>query len=216
MKLHMWNLILKRGNKGEDMSLETWGLQNVTWQCYEQWRRFHTLFSIGECKTNIHIKVMNINVWKQVVREELRSIKKNHTGELNFWLEKKRTIDVEWVYKTKLNPYGSTSKYKARLVAIGFLYKHGINCNEVFSLVSTLEIIILVVTITNSKKLASLPFKCKVCISKCPTRKYNLYDSTSRFCNEREIAYGICTGQKVQVWIFPLQGQGDLETLVGL
>jgi len=35
--------------------------------------------------------------------------------------EKKKTIDVKWIFKVKLNPDGSISKHKARLVARGFL-----------------------------------------------------------------------------------------------
>lgn len=45
----------------------------------------------------------------------------------------KRPIDVKWVYKTKVKPNGDVSKYKARLVARGFLQKHGLDYNEVFA-----------------------------------------------------------------------------------
>ncbi|WVY96775.1 hypothetical protein V8G54_028926 [Vigna mungo] len=49
---------------------------------------------------------------------------------------RKRSIDVKWVFKKKLNPDGSVSKYKARLVARGFL----------------LEIICLVITVACARR----------------------------------------------------------------
>lgn len=60
------------------------------------------------------------------------------------------TIDVKYVHTTKLNNDGSFSKYKERLVAKGFLYKHGIYYNEVFSLAARLEIVIQVLAICSS------------------------------------------------------------------
>lgn len=65
--------------------------------------------------------------------------------------EELRSIDVKWVYKTKMNPDGLVSKYKERLVARGFLKKHGIYYNEVFSHVARLETIRLVMTIVSSR-----------------------------------------------------------------
>lgn len=55
------------------------------------------------------------------------------------------------VYKTKLNHDGSISNHKVRFVAIGFLEKHEIDYDEVFSPVVRIETIILVVALTSSK-----------------------------------------------------------------
>ncbi|PNX76333.1 putative LRR receptor-like protein kinase [Trifolium pratense] len=60
---------------------------------------------------------------------------------------KKKKIDVKWVFKVKLNPDGTISKHKARLVARGFLQKHGIDYNEVFAPVARLETVRLVVAL---------------------------------------------------------------------
>jgi histone deacetylase 1/2 len=57
------------------------------------------------------------SVWKQAMMEILKSIEKNQTWQLVKFPEEKKTIDLKWVIKTKLNPDGSISKHKVRLVA---------------------------------------------------------------------------------------------------
>jgi hypothetical protein len=52
----------------------------------------------------------------------------------------KKAIDVKWIYKLKLRPNGEIAKYKARLVAIGFLQKAGIDFNEVYAPVEDLRL----------------------------------------------------------------------------
>jgi hypothetical protein len=91
------------------------------------------------------------SVWKAAMIDELNSIEKNQTWELVKLPNGKKTIDLKWVYKTKLNPDGSVSKYKARLVARGFLQKQGIDCDEVFAPVARHETVRLVVAIANLK-----------------------------------------------------------------
>ncbi|CAJ2641647.1 unnamed protein product [Trifolium pratense] len=57
------------------------------------------------------------NVRKKAMEEELKSIEKNQTWKLVALPYKKKRIDVKWVFKVKLNPDGTISKHKARLVA---------------------------------------------------------------------------------------------------
>ena len=45
----------------------------------------------------------------------------------------KFVIGSKWVFKTKINPDGSLSKYKSRLVAQGYSQKQGIDYTEVFA-----------------------------------------------------------------------------------
>ena len=59
--------------------------------------------------------------------------------------DKKKKIDVKWVFKVKLNLDGQVFKHKARLVARGFLQKHDIDYNEVFAPVARTETVRLVV-----------------------------------------------------------------------
>jgi hypothetical protein len=54
------------------------------------------------------------------MKEEINAIEKNKTWYLVDKTDKKE-IDVKWIYKLKLRPNGEIAKYKARLVARGFL-----------------------------------------------------------------------------------------------
>ncbi|MCI45345.1 copia-type polyprotein, partial [Trifolium medium] len=88
----------------------------------------------------IHYKdALKNSVWKRAMEDEIHSIEKNQTWELVALPDKKKNIDVKWVFKVKLNPDGTISKHKARLVARGFLQKHGIDYNEVFAPVARIE-----------------------------------------------------------------------------
>ena len=92
-------------------------------------------------------EALKSDVWKRVMIEELQSIKKKKTWELVNLLDKKNKIDVKWVFKAKLNPDGQVFKHKARIVASGFLQKHGIYYNEVFAPVARIETMRLVIDI---------------------------------------------------------------------
>lgn len=59
-------------------------------------------------------------------------------------LENQKTIDVKWIYKTKLKENGEVDKYKARLVAKGYSQEYGINYKEMFAPVARLDTIRLV------------------------------------------------------------------------
>lgn len=60
------------------------------------------------------------------MKEEVGSIEKNKIWEL-VGKSIKKPIDVKCVYKLKRRMNGKNFKYKARLVARGFLQKYGIN-----------------------------------------------------------------------------------------
>jgi len=79
--------------------------------------------------------------------EELDSIEKNDTWRLVQLPTDKKYIDVKWVFKTKLKPDGQVAKYKAMLVARGFLQKYGQDCYEVYAPVARMETIRLIVAI---------------------------------------------------------------------
>ena len=89
--------------------------------------------------------------WVEAMTEELKSIEKNQVWELVSQPKSKKPIDVKWIYKIKTNPEGKVVKYKARLVARGFLQKAGIDYKDVFAPIARIETIRTVVAIASLK-----------------------------------------------------------------
>lgn len=72
--------------------------------------------------------------WNESIKDEFESIDENGVWELcDLQDSKMPVITCRWVFKTKLNPDGSISRYKSRLVARGFTQKKGVNFNETFA-----------------------------------------------------------------------------------
>jgi len=98
-----------------------------------------------------HVEALNQELWKKAMAEELAANEKSQTWFLTELLVNKKPIDIKWVFKLKLNPNGTISKRKARLVARGFLQKHGLDYSEVFAPVARIETIRLMVALPSSK-----------------------------------------------------------------
>ena len=73
--------------------------------------------------------------------EEIYSIKRNGTWELVDLPKGKKPIGLKWVFKLKRNPEGKVVKHKARVVAKGYVQKHGIDYEEVFAPMARIETI---------------------------------------------------------------------------
>ena len=59
--------------------------------------------------------------------KELQALAKNHTWDVVSLPTGKKPIACKWVYKTKLHADGTLERLKARLVAIGYTQKYGID-----------------------------------------------------------------------------------------
>ncbi|WVZ02572.1 hypothetical protein V8G54_023378 [Vigna mungo] len=79
--------------------------------------------------------------------EEIGAIERNKTWELTDLPEGARPIGVKWVYKKKMNVEGEVERYKARLVVKGYRQKEGIDYDEVFSPVTRMESIRLLISL---------------------------------------------------------------------
>ncbi|KAM6578484.1 hypothetical protein CsatB_030321 [Cannabis sativa] len=90
--------------------------------------------------------------WNKAMNCEMYALKKNGTWTLVPLPPGKRAITCKWVYKEKLNPDGTTAKYKARLVARGFLQQYGFDFTETFSPVVKPATIKIVLTIALTYK----------------------------------------------------------------
>lgn len=71
--------------------------------------------------------------WKMAMEEEIRSLIENQTWELVVLPPGKKTIGCKWIYKMKTDENGKIVRYKARLVALGFSQKFGVDYDLVFA-----------------------------------------------------------------------------------
>ena len=67
----------------------------------------------------------NEEVWIRDMREEMLSIDRNDTWELEIPPPNCRPIGLKWIFKLKKNPQGDVIKHKARLVVKGYSQKKG-------------------------------------------------------------------------------------------
>ncbi|CAH9143716.1 unnamed protein product [Cuscuta epithymum] len=105
----------------------------------------------ADCETLDWKQALTQKEWKEAMIEEIKAIEKNSTWELISLPTGKRPISVKWVFKTKYKPDGTVSKYKARLVARGFLQKEGLDYTEVYAPVARIETIRMVVALANKR-----------------------------------------------------------------
>jgi len=88
--------------------------------------------------------------WREAIQVELDALNKNRTWE---FVDRKslpldrQPIGCRWIFKRKLNPDGSISRYKARLVAKGYAQQEGIDYSETFAPVAKLSSIRVILTI---------------------------------------------------------------------
>jgi len=76
---------------------------------------------LAEVEPIDYAKALNQELWKATMVKELEATERNKTWSLTELPQNKKPIDVKWVLKLKLNPNRSISKWKARLVARGFM-----------------------------------------------------------------------------------------------
>ena len=105
----------------------------------------------ADCELVKFDDAIKIDIWVNAMKEKLNVMERNQTWELVNLPKGKKAIDVKWVYKVKLKPTGKVEKYKAVLIAKGFLQKLGLEYQEAFSPVARLEIVRLVIALAAYK-----------------------------------------------------------------
>ncbi|GKE16143.1 retrovirus-related pol polyprotein from transposon TNT 1-94 [Tanacetum coccineum] len=79
--------------------------------------------------------------WIEAMQKELNDFERLEVWELVPHPDRVMIITLKWIYKIKLDELGGVLKNKARLVARGYYQEEGIDFEESFALVSSLEAI---------------------------------------------------------------------------
>jgi hypothetical protein len=77
-------------------------------------------------------------LWKDAMVEEMESLHKNETWDLVKFPSGRNHVDRKWVFKKKINAAGQVEKFKARLVVKGYSQVEGVDFSDIFSLVTKL------------------------------------------------------------------------------
>ncbi len=75
-------------------------------------------------------------LWRLSMDDEYKSLTENGTWELVEKPEGVKPIPMKWVYKIKRDANGNVERFKSRLVAKGFMQRHGVDFEEVYAPVS--------------------------------------------------------------------------------
>ncbi|XP_051163516.1 uncharacterized protein LOC127282958 [Leptopilina boulardi] len=75
----------------------------------------------------------NNQEWQKAMDEEISSLSKNKTWDIVPAPEDRDIVTCKWIFKSKQNQEGKTTRYKTRLVARGFSQKYGTDYDEVFA-----------------------------------------------------------------------------------
>ena len=86
------------------------------------------------------------------MKEELDALHKTGTWDLVDLPSRKSAIGCKWVYKIKTRSNGTVDRYKARLVARGFIQEYGIDHEETFAQVARLSSVKTLIAISAARK----------------------------------------------------------------
>lgn len=81
------------------------------------------------------------------MQQEMDSIEKNQTWKLTSLPTGHKAIGLKWVYKLKKDSKGGIVKHKAHLIVKGYVQKQGVDYEEVFTPVTRLETVRLLLAL---------------------------------------------------------------------
>jgi hypothetical protein len=85
--------------------------------------------------------------WRKAMLEEMSSIEDSNTWELTNLPRGHKAIGLKWVFKVKRDENGKIVKYKARIVAKGYVQRQGVDFEEVYAPVARIESVRLVLAL---------------------------------------------------------------------
>jgi hypothetical protein len=74
--------------------------------------------------------------WLEAMKNEMRSMSANKVWDLERIPNGTKIVGCKWIYRMKYDSKGNVEKFKARLMAKGFMQREGVDYNEIFSPVS--------------------------------------------------------------------------------
>ena len=77
--------------------------------------------------------------WLEAMKYEMGSMYENKVWTLVELPDDRQAIENKWIFKKKTDTDGNVTIYKARLVAKGFRQVQGVEYDEIFSLISMLK-----------------------------------------------------------------------------
>jgi len=75
---------------------------------------------------NAHKGAAKDERWVEAMREKIQAMKINDAWDIVRRPVDKNVVGSKWVYKIKYKSDGTIERFKARLVAIGFIQQHGL------------------------------------------------------------------------------------------
>jgi hypothetical protein len=105
--------------------------------------------NISDAKPSSFEEADKLQVWKDDMLDEYRSILKNSVWDIMPRPKDKSMVSSKWIYKIKHAADGSVEKFKARFVAKGFTQKEGIDYEETFAPVARYTSIQAIITLTS-------------------------------------------------------------------
>ncbi|EPZ35565.1 Reverse transcriptase, RNA-dependent DNA polymerase domain-containing protein [Rozella allomycis CSF55] len=91
--------------------------------------------------------------WMEAIQSELKSHRTNGTWSLQVLPQSRKAIGSRWVFRIKRNADGSINKYKARLVALGYMQTEGLEFQETFTPLTTYNTFRILLTVCASQNL---------------------------------------------------------------
>ena len=129
-------------------------------------RAFHCFSALASLQEPLSFHEASSNpLWQQAMKEELDALHKIGTWDLVDLPSRKSAIGCKWVYKVKIQSYGTVDLYKAHLVAGGFTQEYGIDYEETFAPVARLSFVRTLIAVFAAHKWPLFQMDVKKCFS---------------------------------------------------
>lgn len=96
--------------------------------------------------------------WHRAMQEEIDALKTNNTWDLVKLPDNAKLIDNKWVFRIKTDQGGNPVRYKARLVARGFMQERGVDYEDTFAPVVRYDSIRILLALAAEKDLKIASF----------------------------------------------------------